>query len=141
MTILETVVVLVVDVTIGVWLGGMVFFSLVGTPATVDVLGDDAEDVVTTLFSRYHILGSVLGFTAINIVVVAQSEAMLDSASSLFISPLLLVALCVTIYAQIVLVPKMRRADAGFFEYHRQSILLNGVSMLSLVGGLVCSHF
>ena len=141
MTFLETVVVLVVDVTLGVWLGGTVFFSFIGATTTFDVLDDSAEDVVTTLFSRYQTFGSILGFTAINLVVIAQSEAMLDSTSSLFISPLLLVALFVTIYAQIVLVPKMRRADDGFFHYHRRSIFLNSVSMLSLVGGLVCSHF
>ncbi len=141
MTLLETVVMLAVDVLLGIWLGSVVFFSFIGAPTTFDVLGDDAGAVIDTLFPRYSTFGAVLGFTALNIVVVVQSEEMLDSSSSLLIAPLLLVALFATIYAQVVLVPKMKRANGGFTQYNKQSIVLNGVTILSVTGGLVCSHF
>ncbi|WP_328517179.1 DUF4149 domain-containing protein [Haladaptatus caseinilyticus] len=46
MTLLETGLLVVLDVSLGMWLGAMVFFSFIGAPTTFDVLDTDAGPVV-----------------------------------------------------------------------------------------------
>ncbi|WP_227354581.1 DUF4149 domain-containing protein [Haladaptatus salinisoli] len=141
MALLETTLSMVVDTTLGSWLGSMVFFSFIAAPTTFDVLGDDAGRVVNAIFPKYYAFGQILGFTAFTAVLVAGSEGMLGSTLSLSIQVLLLVALSATIYSRAVLVPRMKEAgDDGFARYHGQSVLLNGVAMLAVAGGLVLSH-
>lgn len=141
MTLLGTALLVVLDVTLGVWLGGMVFFSFVGAPTTFDVLGDGAGQVVTAIFPKYYEFGSILGFTAVSAAILAWNQDVLDPTATLFIQPLILIALAATIYAQARLLPKMEAAgDDGFARYHKQSVVLNGVTMLAVAGALVLSH-
>ncbi|WP_435153575.1 DUF4149 domain-containing protein [Haladaptatus sp. DFWS20] len=141
MTLLETGVTFVLDATLGIWLGSMLFFSFIGAPTTFDVLDDDAGLVVNAIFPKYYRFGEILGFTAVGAAVIAGSQDMLDSIAALTIGPLVLVALAATIYARVRLIPKMEEAgDDGFAKYHKQSVLLNGVTMLAVAGSLVLSH-
>lgn len=141
MTLLGTALLVILDASLGMWLGGMVFFSFVGAPTTFDVLGDDAGQVVNAIFPKYYEFGSILGFTAVGVAVVAWNRGVLDPTATLFIQPLILIALAATIYAQARLLPKMEAAgDDGFARYHKQSVVLNGVAMLAVAGALVLSH-
>ncbi len=141
MTLFETALLLVLDATLGMWLGAMIFFSFVGAPTTFDVLDDDAGKVVNAIFPKYYEFGQILGFTAVSAAIIAGSEEMLNSLAALTIGPLILVALFATIYANARLIPKMEEAgDEGFAKYHKQSVLLNGVTMLAVAGALVLSH-
>jgi hypothetical protein len=141
MTLPGTALSVVLDVNLGMWLGGMVFFLFVGAPTTFDVLGDDAGRVVNAIFPKYYEFGSILGFTAISAAILAWNQDVLDPTATLFIQPLILIALATTIYAQGRLLPKMEAAgDDGFARYHKQSVVLNGVTMLAVAGALVLSH-
>lgn len=137
MGLLETVLTTILDASLGVWLGSIVFFSFVAAPTTFDVLGDDAGRVVNAIFPKYYSFGTALGFvafTAALLVGVGPFEGVL-----LAVLPLVGVAL--NLYARQVLIPKMEEAgDDGFAQYHKQSVALNGVTMLAVAGGLVVSH-
>ncbi|GAA0200745.1 DUF4149 domain-containing protein [Haladaptatus pallidirubidus] len=141
MTLLETGMLVVLNATLGMWFGAMVFFSFIGAPTTFDVLDGGAGQVVNAIFPKYYEFGEILGFTAVSAAIIAGSEEMLESISAFLVAPLVLVALAATIYANARLIPKMEEAgDEGFAKYHKQSVILNGVTMLAVAGALVLSH-
>jgi hypothetical protein len=141
MGLFETGLLLVLDASLGMWLGSTILFSFIGAPTTFDVLDDDAGEVVNAIFPKYYEFGEVLGFTAVFAAIIAGSENALDSVAALTIGPLVLVALAATIYANARLVPKMGEPDdEGFAKYHKQSVLLNDVTMLAVASGLALSH-
>lgn len=141
MSPLGTGLLVVADAALGIWLGSIVFFSFIGAPTTFDVLGDDAGRVVNAIFPKYYAFGELLGFTAFGAAIVAWNQGVLDSTYAFSIAVLLLIALAATIYSRSVLIPKMEEAgDDGFAQYHKRSVLLNGVMMLAVAAGLVLSH-
>ncbi|WP_227376622.1 DUF4149 domain-containing protein [Haladaptatus halobius] len=141
MSLFETGLLLVLDASLGMWLGSTILFSFIGAPTTFDVLDDDAGEVVNAIFPKYYEFGEVLGFTAVFAAIIAGSENALDSVAALTIGPLVLVALAATIYANARLVPKMGEPDdKRFAKYHKQSVLLNDVIMLAVASGLALSH-
>jgi hypothetical protein len=137
MSLLETALTTIVDASLGVWLGSIVFFSFVAAPTTFDVLGDDAGRVVNAIFPKYYSFGTALGFvafTAALLVGVGPFEGVL-------LGGLALVGVALNLYARQVLIPKMEEAgDDAFAQYHKQSVALNGVTMLAVAVGLVVSH-
>jgi hypothetical protein len=138
MSLLETALTTIVDASLGVWLGSIVFFSFVAAPTTFDVLGDDAGRVVNAIFPKYYSFGTALGFVAFAaalLVGVGPFEGVL-------LGGLALVGVALNLYARQVLIPKMEEAgDDAFAQYHKQSVALNGVTMLAVAVGLVVSHF
>ncbi|UPV73707.1 DUF4149 domain-containing protein [Halorussus limi] len=137
MSLLETALVTVVDASLGVWLGSIVFFSFVGAPTTFDVLGDDAGRVVNAIFPKYYSFGTALGFVASAAALVAR----VGPYDGVALAVLPLVGVALNLYARQVLIPKMERAgDDGFAKYHKQSVALNGVTMLAVGVALVVSH-
>ncbi|WP_458206257.1 DUF4149 domain-containing protein [Haladaptatus sp. NG-SE-30] len=119
----------------------MIFFSFIGAPTTFDVLDDAAGQVVNAIFPKYYAFGQILGFVAFAAAFGARSEGVFDPNQSLAILILLLVALSATLYSRAVLIPKMEDAgEDGFAQYHKQSVLLNGMTMLAVASGLVLSH-
>ncbi|WP_423745055.1 DUF4149 domain-containing protein (plasmid) [Haladaptatus sp. SPP-AMP-3] len=138
MTLLGTGLLVVADGALGIWLGSIVFFSFVGAPTTFDVLGDDAGQVVNAVFPKYYEFGLGLGVVAFGAAVVATA---MDAFDGIVVAALALVGVAFTGYARWVLIPKMEAAgDDGFARYHKQSVVLNGVTMLAVAGGIVASH-
>ncbi|WP_083252461.1 DUF4149 domain-containing protein [Haladaptatus sp. W1] len=79
MTFLGTALLVILDASPGMWLGGMVFFSFVGALTTFDVLGDDAGQVVNAIFPKYYEFGSILGVTAVGVAMLAVAGALVLS--------------------------------------------------------------
>ncbi|WP_135826211.1 DUF4149 domain-containing protein [Halorussus ruber] len=140
MSLVQTALSTVTDAALGIWLGTILFFSFVGAPTTFDVLGDDAGQVVNAIFPKYYLLGVGLGAAALLAVLVAGLVTFFDAAR---VGLLALVAagIGMNAYARWVLIPKMDRAgDDAFAQYHKQSVALNGVTMLAVGAALVLSH-
>ncbi|WP_240334596.1 DUF4149 domain-containing protein [Halorussus sp. MSC15.2] len=101
------------------------------------MLGDDAGRVVNAIFPKYYSFGVGLGFVAFAAAYVGG----IGPYDGLLVAVLPLVGVALNLYADRVLIPKMERAgDDGFAEYHKQSVVLNGVTMLAVAAALVFSH-
>ncbi|WP_276281606.1 DUF4149 domain-containing protein [Halorussus caseinilyticus] len=137
MSFLETALTTVVDAALGIWLGSIVFFSFVGAPTTFDVLGDDAGRVVNAIFPKYYSFGAALGVVAVAAALVVG----VGPYGGGLLAALALVGVALDLYARQVLIPKMEAAgDDAFAQYHKQSVALNGVTMLAVAVGLVVSN-
>ncbi|WP_128478179.1 DUF4149 domain-containing protein [Halorussus pelagicus] len=137
MSLLETALTTVLDASLGVWLGSIVFFSFVGAPTTFDVLGDDAGQVVNAIFPKYYSFGTGLGFVAS----AAALAVRIGPYDGILLAVLPLAGVALNLYARQVLIPKMERAgNDAFAQYHGQSVALNGVTMLVVAVALVVSH-
>ncbi|GKZ13415.1 DUF4149 domain-containing protein [Haladaptatus sp. T7] len=138
MTLLGTGLLVVADAALGIWLGSIVFFSFIGAPTTFDVLDDDAGQVVNAIFPKYYQFGLGLGVVAFGAAVVGNA---MDAFDGIVVAALALVGVAFTGYARWVLIPKMEAAgDDAFAQYHKQSVVLNGLTMLAVAGGIVASH-
>lgn len=140
MAVIETALRVIIDVSLGVWLGAMAFFSFVAAPRVFAVLDQDAGDVVNDIFPRYYVIGTGLGVIAfvagIGLGAVTEFDLVLGLLFLFVGLPVLLSA-----YARWVLIPRMDEAtDAAFDRQHRRSVILNGVSMLSVLIALIVSH-
>lgn len=141
MSALSTAFTFVVDMALGAWLGAMAFFSFVAAPRTFAVLDrDDAGRVVNDVFPRYYLIGVALGALAL-----AGSLGLIGVGDAGVATAVLVGAVGVAValagYARWVLVPKMDTAgDDAFDRYHRESVVLNGVTMLAVAVGLLASH-
>lgn len=140
MSVLAAALSFVVDVSLGVWLGAMGFFSFVAAPRVFAVLDDRAGAVVNAIFPRYYLVGVGLGL-------VALAGGLFSGILTGFDWPLQamlglgLLAVAATAYARWLLIPRMDAADDAAFErYHRQSVALNGVAMLAVGLALVATH-
>lgn len=138
MSLVQTAASVVLDAALGVWLGSMVFFSFVGAPTTFDVLGDDAGQVVNAIFPKYYLFGELLGWIALGTSFVVETGGPLGG---ILITVAVLVGVGLALYARARLIPKMEAAgEDAFAKYHRQSVVLNGVTMLAVATALVLSH-
>lgn len=141
MAVVTATLALVVDTALGMWLGIMVFFSFLGAPRAFAVLDDeDAGAYVTDVFPRYYRAGVVLGTTA-------AAAQMVTGYLGTYTGPTLIVVATAAIatllagYSVQSLLPKMDAAeDARFEQYHRRSVLLNGVAMLAVAVALIGAH-
>lgn len=135
MSLLGTGLLVVADAALRIWLGSIVFFSFIGAPTTFDVLDDDAGQVVNAIFPKYYAFGLGLGFVAFGAAVIGNATGAFDG---LVAAALAIVGVVLNGYARWVLIPKMEAAgDDAFAQYHKQSIVLNGVTMLAVAGGIV----
>lgn len=141
MAVLQSALALVVDAALGVWLGSIVFFSFVAAPRIFDVLGSDrAGPVVNAIFPTYYLFGLALGLVALAGGVVAAFTGAATALPWVFL-PVVGAGVVTNAYARFVLIPKMEAAgDDAFQTYHRQSVQLNGLTMLAIAVGLVVSH-
>lgn len=141
MSLLATLLALATNAALGIWLGSIVFFSFVGAPTTFAVLDrEHAASVVNAIFPKYYLFGIALG-------VVALATTAGRGVVGAFGTPLVVTLVAVGFglvangYARWVLIPKMEAAgEAGFEQYHRQSVLLNGATMVAVAAALVASH-
>ena len=140
MALLGTVLALVVDLALGVWLGTIVFFSFVAAPRTFAVLSrDQAGDVVNDIFPRYYRLGVLLGIAA----VAAAGIGLVVARSTLLVVVVVATGTGVALaaYSAWVLIPQMEAAGEDAFEtYHRRSVVLNGITLLAVAIAFLASH-
>ena len=131
---------LVVDGALGAWLGVMAFFSFVGAPRAFAVFDDRGGEYVNDVFPRYYRVGVGLGAVAFAAGLVLGSFAGYGGATLVVLASTA-IAVLLAGYSTQVLIPKMEAAgDEGFSRYHRQSVVVNGLTMLAVAVGLVGSH-
>ncbi len=136
------------------WLGVMAFFGAVIAPAAFTTLDREAAGrFVSAVFPRYYAVGAALGGLALLALLVRL--LLRDDRSGGWVS-LLLVALMLasTLYAWLVVLPAAHAArealhqtgaaagavsteSLAFTRLHRLSSVLNGVSLLAGILGLV----
>lgn len=128
------------DGALGAWLGTMAFFSFVGAPRAFAVFEDEAGAYVNDVFPRYYTIGVALG--ALALLSGLALGALVGFDGPVFALLALVGAACLLVaYSRWGLIPKMDAAGEGAFEtYHRQSVILNGATMLAVVAALVVSH-
>ncbi|MDH5020862.1 DUF4149 domain-containing protein [Halobacterium rubrum] len=135
MTVADTLVV----GALGVWLGSIVFFSFVAAPALFDQLGKErAGDAVNVVFPRYYGFG--LATAAVALAVWLAGPLVFDGAAEppLAAAAGVVAGTAANLYARYVLVPKMEAAGSdAFAQYHRQSVLLNLVTLVGVAAALV----
>ena len=121
------------------WLGAIIFFSAFVAPVVFTQLPiAEAGKVVSVIFPRYYVLGYVAGIVAVALAVyfaIARGARGWWSGAAL----LLAVALALTLYAGLVIRPRVdalrsvseeqnpdpaRKAE--FDRLHRLSVILNG---------------
>ena len=141
MSLLETGLAVAIDAALGAWLGSIVFFSFVGAPTVFDVLDEDhAGTVVNAIFPKYYVFGAGLGALAVLAAALTGLATAFDAAR-LGVLGLAAAGLLLNAYARWVLIPKMDRAGAdAFARYHKQSVVLNGATMLAVALALVLAH-
>lgn len=141
MALLDAALALVTDAALGAWLGAMAFFSFGVAPRVFAVLDEgDAGRVVNDVFPRYYVVGVALGGAG-TLAGVARGAVGGFDAAVLALVALAALATATAAYARWVLIPKMDEAgEDAFQQYHRQSVLLNGVAMLAVAAALVASH-
>ena len=135
------------------WLGVMGFFAAVVAPAAFTTLDREAAGrFVAAVFPRYYAVGAGLGALAL---LALLTRLLRDGRAGGWLSLLLVaVMLASTLYAWLVVLPAAHAArealrqaapaagtvsteSLAFTRLHRLSSVLNGVSMLAGVLGLV----
>lgn len=134
MTVADTFVV----GALGVWLGSIVFFSFVAAPALFAELGEDrAGDAVNVVFPRYYGFGLVAAAVALAVWAVGPAVSGEVAEPSLTAVAGVVAGAAANLVARYVLVPKMAAAGSdAFAQYHRQSVLLNLVTLVSVGAAL-----
>lgn len=142
-----TVVLFVYLLSLACWLGGMVFFAVLVTPAVFKVLPiAEAGKLLAVLFPRYYLFGYICGAIGL-ILAICLCAARMPRTWWATAALALLIALGLTIYAGAVVRPRVdairtvteeanpdpaRRAE--FDRLHHLSVMLNGgVMLLNLV--------
>ncbi|MFQ5936634.1 MAG: DUF4149 domain-containing protein [Acidiferrobacterales bacterium] len=127
-----TLVVFVTLLALVIWVGGLVFFSLIVAPLVFSILEQtDAGRFVRAIFPRYY--GWGLGAGVVALVGLAALGALAGAWAPPLLGLIVLVfaMLCLTAYS-LVLVPKVNAArDAGeaeqeaFQQLHKRSVRIN----------------
>ncbi|MXR21352.1 DUF4149 domain-containing protein [Halobacterium bonnevillei] len=132
---------LLVHGALGLWLGSIVFFSLIAAPALFDELGQErAGDAVNVVFPKYYAFGVAMGvvplavWTAGPFVVDVPSPHRVAQAG-------VVIAFVANAYARFSLIPKMEAAGSeAFATYHKQSVGLNVVALVGVAAAFVVGH-
>ncbi len=132
---------------LGLWIGSVVFFSLIVAPTLFGTLGKEAAGrAVSVIFPRYYAFGGACGaFALLSGLLLGLKRG---SWGRLLVLELVLLALMtgIAVYAGRVLLPQASEARAAlagaqetpaygeaqarFDALHRRSVLLNGTVLL-----------
>ncbi len=141
MSLTTTLLALLSNAALGIWLGSIVFFSFVGAPTIFSSLAlDEANRLLDAVFRRYYLFGFGLGIVALAATV---GQGAVGAFDALLVATLATIGVGVAAngYARWVLMPRMEDADNETFDrYHGRSVLLNGVTLLAVTAALVASH-
>lgn len=138
---LASIATVIADLALGTWFGAMVFFSFVTAPTTFDVLGtEDAGPVVNAVFPTYYLFGLALGVVALAALTANGALTAFETPHAVALGATAVAVLAVGV-ARFGLVPKMEAAGAdAFAQYHRQSVALNGLTMLAVLVAFAATH-
>jgi uncharacterized membrane protein len=130
-----------------IWLGGMLFFTIITAPAVFEMLATaDAGKVVGAIFPRYYLMGYVAGTVSVILAIyfaLQHGPALWWSLAALALA----IALGTTLYAGAAIRPRINAIrsvtteanpdparKAEFDQLHRLSVALNGgVMVLNLL--------
>jgi hypothetical protein len=132
---------LVVHAALGMWLGSIVFFSLIAAPALFDELESDrAGDAVNVVFPKYYAFGAAMG--GLVVAVWAVGPVVADVARPPLVADgAVVLAFLANVYARFGLIPKMEAAGSdAFARYHRQSVGLNVVALAAVAVAFAVLH-
>jgi hypothetical protein len=140
-SIVTTTLATVTDAALGIWLGTILFFSFVGAPRLFRALDEAAAGrAVNAIFPRYYTLGIGLGAVAAAATVAGTAVRSPAAATGALLGAVGIAA-SANAYARWVLIPRMDAAgDDGFARYHRQSVVLNAVTMFAVGAAFVARH-
>lgn len=137
-----------------VWIGGVVFFSLVTAPALFGALPRDmAGRATAAIFPRYYLMGGICGAVALVSLALLRLKTRGFDRLTMVELTLLVVMTALTLYAGQVILPETSslrpimnargespeqlQARARFSTLHRRSVMLNGMVLLCGIGVLV----
>lgn len=127
-----------------VWIGGIIFFSLIAAPSIFKVLSrETAGDVVGDIFPKYWIMGYICSIMALlTLFIISAKENTLPKLRILILA----IMLATTFYSGLVVGNKARQIKAQirsmedspqreslterFKIIHRRSTILNGIVLL-----------
>lgn len=137
-----TVADLVVHAALGLWLGSIVFFSLIAAPALFDELGEErAGDAVNVVFPKYYSFGIWMGGVVLAVWAVSPFVDAVPAPPVLADVGVVL-AFVANVYARYRLIPKMDAAGSdAFAQYHKQSVGLNLVALVATAAAFGSLHF
>ena len=132
--------------TVGVWLGTIVFFSLIVAPRAFGVLEEDAAGkLVNAVFPIYYSFGAALGVIG---VAAGIGHGVVDEFGlylGLYLGTVIL-SVFIAVVSRVYLVPRIKNAGSegngedGFEKYHDVSVKLNSVMLVSVAAALVFWH-
>lgn len=130
--------------SLAVWVGSLVFFSFVAAPAVFRALPREAAgQAVAAIFPTYYALGWVAGGLALAATLAGAALAGVWTRALLWRAGLLALMLALSLYAGLVLLPRVRAAraagdEAARMRAHRAAVALNlaviasGVAVVAL---------
>ncbi|MFB6270295.1 MAG: DUF4149 domain-containing protein [Halobacterium sp.] len=133
---------LVVQAALGMWLGSIVFFSLIAAPALFEELGEErAGDAVNVVFPKYYSFGIWMGAVVLAVWAASPFVNAVD-APPVLADAAVVVAFVANVYARYRLIPKMDAAGSeAFAQYHKQSVGLNLVALAAVATAFAVLHF
>ncbi|MCA9319450.1 MAG: DUF4149 domain-containing protein [Planctomycetes bacterium] len=146
---LETLASSVFLMAMGVWLGGVVFFSFFTAPVIFERLPrNQAADLISVIFPRYYKLGYACGFLMIVAGLYPSWREPGLGMATLSLSFALLATIC-SIYAGVVVLPRVRRLRqtaassagtsehsanrAAYIRWHQISVTINSAVLILLI--------
>ena len=135
-----------------IWLGGIIFFSFIATPAIFDVLKrEEAGQVVGAIFPNYYLLGYICGAIAIITTVILGVKG--NSYEQIKVV-LLTIMLLTTLVAGLYILPKAQSIKKEMYASTDVKVKENlkkkfgqihgismGMNVLVLVSGLAVIFF
>lgn len=142
MSLVSVAITVIVVSALGMWLGAMVFFSFIVTPRVFDVLeAEEAGGVVRAVFPPYYVFGVGLGVIAFVAGLTHGIRGGFGFRLGVFFF-FVGIGVALAGYTRWLAIPRMEAGDeAAFDRYHRQSVLLNGLTIFVVALGLVAWHF
>lgn len=130
---------------VGVWLGAIVFFSLIVAPRAFSVLEEDAAgDLVNAVFPVYYSFGVALGVVGVGAGVARGVVKGFGLYLGLYVATVGL-SVSVAALSRVYLIPRIESAEESddedtFEKYHDLSVKLNSVMLVSVAAALVFWH-
>lgn len=131
---------IITDITLGIWLGSIVFFSFIGAPKIFQTLGKKkAGKVVNNIFPNYYLLGIIAGIIA---TIASLVRIYLEFKIYTLITFLgCIIGIILFIYSRQNLIPKMEKFEEKKFEkIHKLSVRINGIALATIIISIIFSQ-
>lgn len=137
---MEILLEIIADITLGIWLGSIVFFSFVGAPKIFQTLEKKkAGKVVNNIFPNYYLLGIIAGIIA---AIASLVRVYLEFRIYTLITLLgCIMGIILFIYSRQNLIPKMEKYEEKQFEkIHKLSVRINGITLATIIISIIFSQ-